>query len=376
MATLLRWKNPFYDKRYPIPNSYEIMQSHKLKMKQHQQQQQMLQHQQQQRMILYHQQQMMQQHHHQQQMMQHHHHQQMMYPRISHIRPPPPPPSSSSHQKMIKIERSLLKNVDVVPTVTKEISSKQSTSLKQSKLNSLSMRFVPITKRNVFVEKLPDSCTVLLPRKSNEFVLVDSEPEIEGICRPCEFFDLIDNTIAMQLKSKVVLNQEDLQRKDLFIPMSRFTTENLMTIQDLLLNRVNMENKWILLLWAEQLQIEIDIRNYDLHDIPLKQRSSFVQTSQDKQYEYTDWIISVPDAPEQRPLVYVGMRVLLRPSLSRFDTCRERLQKCLYSSERFVSPSCSFCAFSLNFGAQHLSLSISISLSIYLITHTHTHATL
>ena len=54
-------------------------------------------------------------------------------------------------------------------------------------------------------------------------------------------------------------------------------------------------NKWISLLWAEQLQIEIDIRNYDLHDIYLKQRSSFAQNG--GLFQYVDFVISFQTLP-------------------------------------------------------------------------------
>ena len=124
--------------------------------------------------------------------------------------------------------------------------------------------------------------------------------------------------------------------------MSRFKLEEVIKIRDEILKSMNpLRNKWISLLWAEQLQIEIDIRNYDLHDIHLKQRSSFVQKCGLSQY--VDFVISVPDAPEQRPHVYVGMRVQLRPSEDRFYKNLKRVHESIERSDRFVSPSCSFC---------------------------------
>ena len=54
-------------------------------------------------------------------------------------------------------------------------------------------------------------------------------------------------------------------------------------------------------------------------------------------------MISVPDAPEQRPHVYVGMRVQLRPSEDRFYKNLKHVHESMKRNDRFVSPSCSFC---------------------------------
>ena len=209
--------------------------------------------------------------------------------------------------------------------------------LKNSTLSSLSMKFVPSRKRNLFVSIPGRVC--FLPVKTNNYIQVDCEPEVEGTCLSCEFLEVFDEHTIQELVPSQV--REALKRGH-HVSINRFKLEEVIKIRDEILKSMNpLRNKWISLLWAEQLQIEIDIRNYDLHDIYLKQRSSFAQNG--GLFQYVDFVISVPDAPEQRPHVYVGMRVQLRPSEDRFYKNLKHVHESIERNGRFVSPSCSFC---------------------------------
>eukprot|EP00938_MAST-03A_sp_MAST-3A-sp1_P004944 g4944.t1 len=201
------------------------------------------------------------------------------------------------------------------------------------------MKFVPSRKRNLFVS-IPGR-VYFLPVRNNNFIQVDCEPEMEGICLSCEFLQGFDERTIQELVPSQVRGALTCGHH---VSINRFKVEELIKIRDEILKTMDpLRNKWISLLWAEQLQIEIDIRNYDLHDIRLKQRSSFVQKSRDGLSQYVDFVISVPDAPEQRPHVYVGMRVQLRPSEDRFYKNLKHVHESMKRNDRFVSPSCSFC---------------------------------
>ena len=172
-------------------------------------------------------------------------------------------PSSSSSSSSLRREEQ---KREQEPSTT-------NVSPKHSTLSSLSMKFVPSRKRNLFVS-IPER-VYFLPVRNNNFIQVDCEPEMEGICLSCEFLQGFDERTIQELVPSQVRGALTCGHH---VSINRFKDEEVIKIRDEILKTMDpLRNKWISLLWAEQLQIEIDIRNYDLHDIRLKQRSSFVR---------------------------------------------------------------------------------------------------
>lgn len=213
-------------------------------------------------------------------------------------------------------------NVDTKKTET----FPESTVQRMKSLSSLSSQYVPKSLRNRFVE----AATNMNVRS--------------GRCDP----DPWNFHVAYAPAGGFAMFVEgDVMRRLVFTKSNalpdRFTNEEMETLKRSILmyrdDRVQQRARpialgrelsseslrWLQLLWAEELQIEIDMRLHDIHNTWLMENASSrrrrsMSGNDDDNDDGTSWktrVIVVSEAPEQRPHVYTGLVVKLRPSVSR-----------------------------------------------------------